>query len=861
MGDPLAPYVTEKTTPEQYEILEEKHGVNDPIQVQYVTYLRNVITFDWGYSKVINQDVSDALRDKFAATLELSILAFIVAVGTAIPLGIFSSIRQNRWEDHSIRLFALAGSAIPIFWFALFLQYFFAITLNDFMPKLDWPISLRYDPILWEITDPIEIKTNFLLIDAIAAGSWPHFKDALQHMILPATVLAYGSMATIIRLMRGNMLDVLGQDYIRTAKSKGLTENQVTYKHGAPNAMIPTVTLLGMGFAGLINGSVLTETIFTWPGLGAWAITAMRDLDVSAILAYTLFSAFLYIIANLIVDILYAFLDPRVELGGHSSVAEILVVSLSILLLIVTYFSITTAVWFGFIILISLSSLSVFSIAKRLMRNPEDLWIVSLLLGTLFVVWSILSGFFMTIIYVSTFVYILYIGYSWKDVKVGLAPKFDEFKRATYQIKRNPLTILGLFLVLSLLSIALFAPFLAPPSESQRDPMAMEEHFDFNNDHQSPCINWSIDPLDDCDLVGMHSESVAATATITLDSSKLSDGETITLISAKPKSGTKTYTAIVGPSNFSSNQFSIDGNDSAVGSSLKMAIESPSGHDERIIIFHDGAGVLLLIINDSGDTGKEGNTIEDYPERSRIIENSSGVISTNFTGGENKKFILGSTDRGYDIYYGIVWGSRTSLDVAVKVVITGTFIAAVIGAISGYYGGRVDDIVMRITDVFIAIPGLVLALAIIAVTGDNSIEMLMYSLIIVWWPGFTRVIRAEALRIRKLPYIEAAKAAGASDFRIIFKHVLPNCITSIIVIATMDMGGIVLSLAGLGFLGFGGGADLAEWGKLVSFGQDDILKGEWWGFFFPGLAIALWALGFYLLGDGVRDILDPKQRN
>ena len=717
MGDPLAPYVTEKTTPEQYEVLAEKHGLNDPIQVQYVTYLRSIITFDWGYSKVINQDVSDALRDKFAATLELSILAFIVAVATAIPLGIFSSIRQNRWEDHSIRLFALAGSAIPIFWFALFLQYFFTM-------YTDWQISLRYDPILWEVTDPIDIKTNFLLIDAIAAGSWPHFKDALKHMILPATVLAYGSMATIIRLMRGNMLDVLGQDYIRTAKSKGLTENQVTYKHGAPNAMIPTVTLLGMGFAGLINGSVLTETIFIWPGLGAWAIIAMRSLDVSAILAYTLFSAFLYIIANLIVDILYAFLDPRVELDGHSSIAEILVVSLSILMLLVTYFSISAAVWFGFLILISLSSLSFFSLTQRLMNNPEDLWILSLLLGTLFVVWSILSGFFMTIVYISVFIYFLYVIYSWEDVKEGLPPKFDEFKRAVYQIRRNPLTILGLFLVLSLLSIALFAPWLAPPSETQRDPMRMEEHYEYNFNHQPPCY-----------------------------------------------------------------------------------------------------------------------------------------FSCTAKAGEEDGYILGSTDRGYDIYYGIVWGSRTSLDVAVKVVITGTFIAAVIGAVSGYYGGRVDDIVMRITDVFIAIPGLVLALAIIAVTGDNSIEMLMYALIIVWWPGFTRVIRAEALRIRKLPYIEAAKAAGASDFRIIFKHVLPNCITSIIVIATMDMGGIVLSLAGLGFLGFGGGADLAEWGKLVQFGQDDILTGEWWGFFFPGLAIALWALGFYLLGDGVRDILDPKQRN
>ena len=717
MGDPLAPYVTEKTTPEQYQELMEKHNLDEPIQVQYVTYLRNVITFNWGYSKVINQDVSDAMREKFAATLELSILAFIVAVATALPLGIFSSIRQNRWEDHSIRLFALFGSAIPIFWFALFLQYIFSIYTH-------WQISLRYDPILWEITDPIDIETNFLLIDSIAAGSLPHFVDALKHMILPATVLAYGSMATIIRLMRGNMLDVLGQDYIRTAKSKGLTENQVTFKHGAPNAMIPTVTLLGMGFAGLINGSVLTETIFTWPGLGAWAITAMRSLDVSAILAYTLFSAFLYIIANLIVDILYAFLDPRVELGGHSSVAEMLVVFLSISMLMVTYFSISTAVWFGLIILISLTVLTLYSVTNHLVANHEDVWVLLLLLGTLFVIWSILSGFFMVIIYVSIFLYLLYVAAFWSDIRDGLAPKFDELKRAAYQVKRNPLTILGLVLVVSLLSIALFAPFLAPPSESQRDPMSMEEHFDFNYDHQPPCY-----------------------------------------------------------------------------------------------------------------------------------------FSCTAESGQENGYILGSTDRGYDIYYGIVWGSRTSLDVAVKVVITGTFIAVIIGAISGYYGGRVDDIIMRITDVFIAIPGLVLALAIIAVTGDNSIEMLMYALIIVWWPGFTRVIRAEALRIRKLPYIEAAKAAGASDFRIIFKHVIPNCITSIIVIATMDMGGIVLSLAALGFLGFGGAADLAEWGKLVSFGQDDMLKGDWWGFFFPGLAVALWALGFYLLGDGVRDILDPKQRN
>ena len=726
MGDPLAAYVTERTTEEQYEMLAEKHGVNEPIYVQYFTYLRSVITLDWGYSEVLNEEVSDALRYRFAATLELSILAFIFAVATAIPLGIFSSIRQNRWEDHSIRLFALAGSAIPIFWFALVLQYFFAVILDGFLPNLNWPITSRFDEFLWEIEDPIDMNTNFLLFDALAAGSLVHFKDALQHMILPATVLAYSSMATIIRLMRGNMLDVLGQDYIRTAKSKGLSESQVTYKHGAPNAMIPTVTLLGMGFAGLINGSVLTETIFTWPGLGAWAITAMRSLDVSAILAYTLFSAFLYIIANLVVDILYAFLDPRVELSGHSSVAEIVVVSLSILLLITTYFSVDYAVTLGVIILFSLISFSLYFMVARFLNNPEDLWLLLLFIGTLFVVWSILSGFFMTLLLILTIFYLGFLVYNRDDLKDSIAPKFDEFKRALYQIRKNPLTMLGIFLVLSLISVAFFAPWLAPPSENQRDPMRMEEHFSFNQprNFQPPCY-----------------------------------------------------------------------------------------------------------------------------------------FSCTADSGEVDGYILGSTDRGYDIYYGIVWGSRTSLDVAVKVVLTGTFIAVVIGAVSGYYGGRVDDIVMRITDVFIAIPGLVLALAIIAVTEDTSIEMLMYALIIVGWPGFTRIIRAEALRIRKLPYIEAAKASGASDFRIIFKHVIPNCITSVIVIATMDMGGIVLSLAALGFLGFGGGPDLAEWGKLVSFGQDNILLGQWWSFFFPGLVIALWALGFYLLGDGIRDILDPKQRN
>ncbi|HIA98071.1 MAG TPA: ABC transporter permease subunit, partial [Marine Group III euryarchaeote] len=569
--------------------------------------------------------------------------------------------------------------------------------------------------------------------------------------ILPATTLGYASMATTIRLMRGNMLDVLGQDYVRTAKAKGLSSTKVVLGHASKNAMIPTVTLLGMGFAGLLSGSVLTETIFQWPGLGLWTIQAMRNLDVSAILGLVIFSAILTILANLLVDIAYAYLDPRVDLGSQISITEIVIVILSFVLLGAAYSDLSLGLTMLSVIVFLTAAGIAFAAAYFLstVREISDLWAPALLFGTAIVVMSIfkspesnseLANYFRFIpdfsqlVLIMLAIWILSIAMNWSEFVSSLGPRREEWKRMSYQFFRNPLAVFGLVIVTLLLLMALFAPILAPPSEAQleRDPMRMEENFQFNHNLQPPCIEWwSLHPLEGC-------------------------------------------------------------------------------------------------------TGER---------------------------GEENGFILGSTNKGYDIYYGIIWGSRTSLDVAVKVVFTGTFIAVVIGVISGYYGGRVDEVVMRITDVFLAIPGLVLALAIIAVTNDSSIENLMYALIIVSWPGFTRIIRAEALRIRKLPYVEAARAAGASDFRLIFVHVLPNCITSIIVIATMDMGGIVLSLAGLGFLGFGGGPDLAEWGKLVSFGQGHLLAGETWAFFYPGLVIALWALGFYLLGDGLRDILDPRQRD
>ena len=728
MGDPVAPYVTEKSTPEQIEELRKLHNLDKSLPVRYFTYINNLLHGEWGYSQTINQPVSDAIVMKFAATLELSLLAFAVAVLTALPLGIFSSVKHNRWEDHWIRLFALFGSAVPIFWFALILKYFLAFQWGD---ATQLPLGYRYDAILWDLEDPIEQRTGLLLVDALLAGSWIHFKDALMHMLLPATTLAYASMATTIRLMRGSMLDVLEQDYVRTARAKGLPEHKVVVNHAARNAMIPTVTLLGLAFGGLLNGSVLTETVWQWPGLGLWAITAMRNLDTAAILGYTLFAGMLYVLANLVVDVAYVWLDPRVELSGDVGLAEWVIAGMAILLVGVTWISVDLGLGLGKLLLYALLLGALAGLGWRLRRDRADflaqlweyLWVPLLAGGTVLVVVGIFRGYATKMVLLFVLFLLVRLALNWRDFVAEIPPRRAELRRMAHQLRRNPLALLGLFIALAILLVALMAPFLAPLEPGQRDADRMVEHFEFNHDLQPPCY-WSC-------------------------------------------------------------------------------------------------------------TGER---------------------------GEADGYILGSTSKGYDIWYGIIWGSRTSLDVALKVVISGTFIAVVLGVISGYYGGRVDEIMMRITDVFLAIPGLILALAIVAVTNNPSIEYLMYALIIVWWPGFTRIVRAQALTVRNLPYVEAARAAGASDFRIIFRHVLPNCLTPVVIAATMDMGSIVLVLAGLGFLGFGGGPDLAEWGKLVGYGQEHLLAGDWWAFFFPGLAIALWAMAFYLLGDGLRDILDPRQR-
>ncbi|MHB8606062.1 MAG: ABC transporter permease [Thermoplasmatota archaeon] len=219
---------------------------------------------------------------------------------------------------------------------------------------------------------------------------------------------------------------------------------------------------------------------------------------------------------------------------------------------------------------------------------------------------------------------------------------------------------------------------------------------------------------------------------------------------------------------------------------------------------------------------------------------------------------LGTTEFGGDLWHGIVWGARVSMAMGVGITLGGALVGLVLGLVAGYFGGWLDDVIMRVTDVFLSLPVLILAMA-IAISFGRSLENVALALLVLWWPTYTRIIRGQVLALRENQYVEAARAVGLSETRIMFRHVLPNAIQPIIVQATLDVGSVVLTTSALAFIGFTGTATLfSEWGSLVSIGQQYLETGQWWTVTFPGLAIFGFVLGFNLLGDGLRDILDPR---
>ena len=258
-----------------------------------------------GKSIRTRRPVADDLRDYLPATIELSLAAMLVSILVGIPLGIAAALRRNSWLDAVARIFALVGGSMPIFYIGL-------LALGLFYRQLRWvPGPGRLDATM---TPPTQI-TGLFTVDALLTGNWPVFANASAHLLLPALVLGYFSTSVLVRMTRSSMLEMLGQDFVRTARAKGLSERVVIGRHVFKNALPPILTTIGIIFGALLSGAVLTETIFNWPGLGRYATTSVTTLDYPAVMGVTLVAAFIYPLVNTLVDVGYSALDPRVRVN------------------------------------------------------------------------------------------------------------------------------------------------------------------------------------------------------------------------------------------------------------------------------------------------------------------------------------------------------------------------------------------------------------------------------------------------------------------------------------------------------------------------------------------------------------------
>jgi len=304
------------TNPRQFANVAEmikKYGLDQPVWVQYGRWITEIFRGNLGWSKVVSQPVMQAIWYFLPATLELAIFATPLIIVGGIFLGSKAAAHKDRLADHATRLGAIIGWSLPTFWLGLMLLMVFYGYFSGLFPPERLSTSMNILVHSEEFTQ----YTHIHFIDAILNGNMQVLGDSLRHLVLPVITLTVVNLAFIMRLMRSSMLESLGKGYILTARAKGLDENAVVNKHARRNALIPVLTISGYIFAGLVNGVVITETIFNYKGLGWWAARAAVNLDVPSVLAFALFNAVLFVITNLVVDLFYARLDPRVRLGGQ----------------------------------------------------------------------------------------------------------------------------------------------------------------------------------------------------------------------------------------------------------------------------------------------------------------------------------------------------------------------------------------------------------------------------------------------------------------------------------------------------------------------------------------------------------------
>jgi peptide/nickel transport system permease protein len=292
----------ERATPEKVAEVRTRLGLDRPIWQQYVLYIGKALRGDLGVSIVRGDPVASDLLRRFPATVELAVAAIVVAIACGIPIGVASAVWRNSLLDSLARLGALTGVSMPIFWLGLVLAWFFGVQLRILPTGFRLASGTSFVP--W---------TNFVILDSLLQGDWASLADALRHLILPALALATIPLAVIARMTRASMLEVLSREYIRTAEAKGLSRRAVILRHALRNALLPVLTVIGLQVGRLLAGAILTETIFSWPGIGLWVYESIESRDYAIVQGVSLFIAVIVVGVNLVTDVLYAAVDPRIK--------------------------------------------------------------------------------------------------------------------------------------------------------------------------------------------------------------------------------------------------------------------------------------------------------------------------------------------------------------------------------------------------------------------------------------------------------------------------------------------------------------------------------------------------------------------
>ena len=300
--DPVLAIVGDRASEQLIARVREELGLNKPLWEQFYIYVTKVLSGDFGKSVLTSNPVMQDIRRAFPATLELATLGTIIGAGLGIPLGVWAAVRRGSLPDQVVRVVGLVGYSAPIFWLGL-------MALVVFYARLGWVAGPGRIDVVYEYT--LTPVTGMLVVDTLIKGEWTAFGNALSHLILPAMLLGYFSLAYISRMTRSFMLNELGQEYVVAARAKGLSETRIIWHHALRNAMVPLVTVIALSYAGLLEGSVLTETVFAWPGLGLYITNSLQNADMNAVLGGTVIVGSVFIGLNLLSDLLYRLLDPR----------------------------------------------------------------------------------------------------------------------------------------------------------------------------------------------------------------------------------------------------------------------------------------------------------------------------------------------------------------------------------------------------------------------------------------------------------------------------------------------------------------------------------------------------------------------